>query len=77
MNKSSRGAAFVKIDLGGFLGNDIAGQYGVRATPTFLFFLDNKKVYELKGANVPELRSQVDLLHYDAFPRKYSNFEAM
>lgn len=69
-NKSSKGVAFVKVDLGGFLGNDIAGVYSVRATPTFLFFLDSNKTYELKGANVPELRSQVDFLIYDAFPRE-------
>ena len=70
MNKASKGIAFVKINLGELTGNSIASAYGVMATPTFLFFLDAKKVNEVKGANVPELRSQIDLLLYDAFPRE-------
>ncbi|EJC97999.1 DUF862-domain-containing protein [Fomitiporia mediterranea MF3/22] len=66
--KSSKGVAFVKIDLSAMFGGQVAGAYGVTATPTFLFFLDGKKVHELKGANVPELKSQVDLLIFQAFP---------
>ncbi|KAI0763635.1 PPPDE putative peptidase domain-containing protein [Trametes elegans] len=60
--------AFVKIDMAVGLGNQVAGEWGVRVTPTFLFFLDGKKVEELKGANGAELRSQVELLIYQAFP---------
>ncbi|KAL5482634.1 hypothetical protein ACEPAI_9228 [Sanghuangporus weigelae] len=66
--KASKDVAFVKIDLGAMLGGEIARVYGVTATPTFVFFLDGKKIDELKGANVPELRSQVDLLIFQAFP---------
>jgi hypothetical protein len=32
--------------------------------------LDRAQIHELKGVNAPELRTQVDLLLYQAFPRK-------
>ena len=38
------GIAFTKIDLAVGMGNSVAAEYGVRVTPTFLFFLDGKKV---------------------------------
>ncbi|TFY64170.1 hypothetical protein EVG20_g6040 [Dentipellis fragilis] len=60
--------AFVKVDIGAGMGQLLASEYKVNATPTFQFFLDGKKVHELKGVNAPELRSQVDLLLYEAFP---------
>ncbi|CDO71680.1 hypothetical protein BN946_scf184915.g24 [Trametes cinnabarina] len=60
--------AFIKVDLAVGMGNQVAGEWGVRVTPTFLFFLDGKKLDELKGANAAELRSQVDMLLYQAFP---------
>ncbi|KAI0352609.1 DUF862-domain-containing protein [Trametes cingulata] len=60
--------AFVKVDMAVGMGSQVAGEWGVRVTPTFLFFLDGKKVEEMKGANAAELRSQVDLLLYQAFP---------
>jgi len=50
------------------LGSMVAREYDVTATPTFGFFLDGKKTHELKGVNAPELRTQVDLLLYQAFP---------
>jgi hypothetical protein len=31
------------------------------------------QVHEVKGANAPELRTQTDLLIYDAFPRMFHN----
>ncbi|KAL4080944.1 PUL domain-containing protein [Scleroderma citrinum] len=67
-SKPDGGVAFVKVDLA--VGNSaaVAGPYVVRATPTFIFFLDGRKTHELRGANVPELRTQVDLLIYEAFP---------
>ncbi|KAG6809132.1 hypothetical protein H0H92_001446 [Tricholoma furcatifolium] len=64
-----RGAAFAKIDIGVGLGNTLAGQWNVRATLTFMFFLDGQKLDELKGANANELRTQADLLLFQAFPR--------
>ncbi|EPQ54651.1 DUF862-domain-containing protein [Gloeophyllum trabeum ATCC 11539] len=60
--------AFAKIDLGTGMSSQVASEYGVRVTPTFIFFLDGKKIHEMKGADGPELRTQVDLLLYQAFP---------
>ncbi|KZT23414.1 DUF862-domain-containing protein [Neolentinus lepideus HHB14362 ss-1] len=60
--------AFAKIDLGTGMSSQIAAEYGVRVTPTFVFFLDGKKIHEMKGVDGPELRTQVDLLLYQAFP---------
>ncbi len=42
--KASAGVAFVKVDLGVGMGNAAASEHGVRATPTFLFFVDGEKV---------------------------------
>ncbi|VDC02435.1 unnamed protein product [Peniophora sp. CBMAI 1063] len=60
--------AFVKVDLGVLSSQAVASEYSVRATPTFIFFLDGQKRGELKGINGPELRTQIDLLLYEAFP---------
>ncbi|KAF7985602.1 hypothetical protein HWV62_3907 [Athelia sp. TMB] len=60
--------AFVKIDLAVGMGSAVSGEWGVKVTPTFLFFMDGKKIHELKGVNAPELRTQVDLLLYQVFP---------
>ncbi|RDX49944.1 DUF862-domain-containing protein [Lentinus brumalis] len=60
--------AFVKVDMAVGMGGQVGAEWGVRVTPTFLFFLDGKKTHELKGVNAPELRTQVDLLLYQAFP---------
>ena len=38
------GVAFVKVDLGVGSSSGVAQEYSVRATPTFIFFLDGKKV---------------------------------
>lgn len=47
-----------------------AAKYGIRATPTFQLFLNGQKYSEFKGANYAELKSQVDILLFEAFPRK-------
>ncbi|KAH9980190.1 PPPDE putative peptidase domain-containing protein [Lactifluus volemus] len=60
--------AFVKVDLSVGMSTMVAREYNVAATPTFGFFLDSKRIHELKGVNAPELRTQVDLLLYQAFP---------
>lgn len=88
-SKTRSGVAFAKVDMDVGMGSSIGGEWSVRVTPTFLFFLDGKKVsmlgfslsleakfyllqvHELKGVNAPELRTQVDLLLYEAFPREY------
>lgn len=66
--KRNEGVVFAKVDLAVGAGAAVASRYGVRATPTFIFFLDGRKTHELRGANAPELRTQVDLLLYEAFP---------
>ncbi|KAJ7505456.1 PPPDE putative peptidase domain-containing protein [Mycena galericulata] len=63
-----RGAVFTKIDMRVGAGGTLAGEWGVRVTPTFMFFLDGTKVSELKGADPGELRTQVDLLLFQAYP---------
>ncbi len=44
MRDRKNGAAFAKIDLNVGMGRVLATEWGVRATPTFMFFLDGKKV---------------------------------
>ncbi|KAJ7459714.1 PUL domain-containing protein [Mycena latifolia] len=63
-----RGAAFTKIDLRVGAGGTLASEWSVRVTPTFMFFLDGTKVSELKGADPSELRTQIDLLLFQAYP---------
>ncbi|KAL1745277.1 PPPDE putative peptidase domain-containing protein [Schizophyllum fasciatum] len=65
---NGRGAAFTSIDIRVGQGSALAAEYGIRATPTFLFFLDGKKISEIKGANAAALRSEVDLLLFQAYP---------
>ncbi|KAI0051384.1 DUF862-domain-containing protein [Auriscalpium vulgare] len=60
--------AFVKVDMDVGMSGMVGREYEVTATPTFVFFQDQKKVHELKGVNAPELKTQVDLLLYQAFP---------
>ncbi|TFK39368.1 DUF862-domain-containing protein [Crucibulum laeve] len=62
------GAGFAKIDLGVGMGRNVAAEYGVRATPTFISFLDGKKVEEVKGADAAGLKSMIDLVIFQAFP---------
>ena len=91
-SRANGGVGFAKIDLSVGMGGAVASEYQVRVTPTFLFFLDSRKVrwcsttrstgwlivvgwqtHELKGVNAPELKTQVDLLIYEAFPRESSS----
>ncbi|KAG8732365.1 hypothetical protein FRC12_019301 [Ceratobasidium sp. 428] len=66
--KGGPDVAFVKVSLDGMGGQGVAAQYGVRATPTFLFFLNGEKTDELKGADRHELKTKIVLLLYQAFP---------
>ena len=38
------GAGFAKIDIDVGMSRNLASEWGIRATPTFMFFLDGKKV---------------------------------
>ncbi|KAL0581184.1 hypothetical protein V5O48_000874 [Marasmius crinis-equi] len=62
------GAAFTKIDLATPSGQALGSEWGVRVMPTFMFFLDGRKIAEMKGADANELRSQIDLLLFQAYP---------
>ncbi|WVR03495.1 hypothetical protein IAU60_000486 [Kwoniella sp. DSM 27419] len=63
-----KGARFVEVELSVGEGREIAGQYGVHATPTFMFFRDGKKVDEMKGAAKRELENKVEAFMEDCFP---------
>ncbi|KAJ4481957.1 PPPDE putative peptidase domain-containing protein [Lentinula aciculospora] len=65
---SGVGAAFAKIDLSTLPGKTLGAEWSVRVMPTFMFFLDGKKISEMKGADANELRSQIDLLLFQAYP---------
>jgi hypothetical protein len=39
-----RGVAFAKIDTAVGMGGNVAAEFGIRVAPTFIFFLDGKKV---------------------------------
>ncbi|KAF9267288.1 DUF862-domain-containing protein [Marasmius fiardii PR-910] len=62
------GAVFTKIDLATPSGQALGSEWGVRVMPTFMFFLDARKVSEMKGADVNELTTQIDLLLFQAYP---------
>jgi len=68
IREGKSGAGFAKIDIDVGMGRNLASEWSIRATPTFMFFLDGKKLDELKGADANELRTQVDLLLFQAFP---------
>ena len=50
--KSPQGVACAKIDIHVGLGQSLAGQWNIRATPTFYFFLDGEKVSFFSRTNV-------------------------
>ncbi|KAK0464417.1 PPPDE putative peptidase domain-containing protein [Desarmillaria tabescens] len=62
------GAAFIKIDMSTPMGNQLASEWSVRVMPTFMFFLNSKKIHEMRGADEKELRAQIDLLIFQAYP---------
>ncbi|KAI7867361.1 PPPDE putative peptidase domain-containing protein [Spinellus fusiger] len=47
---------------------DVSAVYGIRSTPTFIFFHKAQKYSEFKGADYAELKSSVDLLLFTAYP---------
>lgn len=65
---AGKDVAFVDVDLGVGLGSAAAQEWGVSATPTFVFFLKGAKMDELKGANARELENAVDRWLWQAFP---------
>ncbi|TXT11679.1 uncharacterized protein COLE_02089 [Cutaneotrichosporon oleaginosum] len=63
------GVRFVEIELGVGEGQNIASQYSVRATPTFIFFKDGVKADEMAGADKRGLESRIEAFLEDVFPR--------
>ena len=57
---------FVLVDT--TAGREVAQAYSISAVPTFIFFLDGKKLEEIKGADDRELRTQVGVLAMTAYP---------
>ncbi|WVQ93816.1 hypothetical protein IAU59_000894 [Kwoniella sp. CBS 9459] len=64
----AKGARFVEVELSVGEGREIAGSYGVQATPTFMFFRNGKKVDEMKGATKRELENKVEAFLEDCYP---------
>lgn len=66
---------FVLVETGVGGGSEVAGDpaFGgpVRATPTFVFFAHGKKSSECKGADRQELKTQIQLLEMEVYPREY------
>ncbi|ORX34662.1 PPPDE putative peptidase domain-domain-containing protein [Kockovaella imperatae] len=65
----AKGARFLEVELSVGEGQTIAGKYGIRATPTFLFFKHGKKVDEMKGATKRELEIKVEEFLESVWPR--------
>ncbi|WWD09099.1 hypothetical protein V865_007219 [Kwoniella europaea PYCC6329] len=63
-----KGARFVEVELSIGEGRQLAQEYGVHATPTFIFFRDGKKKDEMKGASKKELEGKVEGFLEDCFP---------
>lgn len=64
----AKGARFVEVELGIGQGREIAGAYGVQATPTFMFFKNGEKVDEMKGAAKNELENKVEQFLEECYP---------
>ncbi|KAG1457695.1 hypothetical protein G6F56_006553 [Rhizopus delemar] len=45
-----------------------AQRYPIRGVPTFYFYLEGKKYSEFSGADYAELKSQLDILLFEAYP---------
>lgn len=63
------GVRFVEIEIGVGEGQNIASQYSVSATPTFIFFKDGVKSDEMAGADKRGLEARVEAFLEDVFPR--------
>lgn len=64
---------FVSVDLGVGRAGEIAAEWSITATPSFLFFLDGEKFDSLRGGNMRELESKLDMLLFQGFPRESLN----
>jgi thioredoxin len=60
-------AVFVKVDTNQIY--ELSGRYGIRSLPTFLFFLDGKKVNQFSG------KSFSPTSHSISTPRKHTGWQ--
>lgn len=67
-------ATFVKVDINA--AHEIASSYGIRATPTFMTFLQGNKNDEWTGADPRQLRSKVETLVEQAFQHIHARVNA-
>ncbi|KAG2746043.1 hypothetical protein P692DRAFT_201055863 [Suillus brevipes Sb2] len=68
-NSNSSPVAFVQVDLNATRSAAAVGiEFGVRATPTFMFFVGGKKVYEIQGCDVQQLRMQLAMFLHPVHP---------
>lgn len=64
-----KGTRFVEVELDRGDGQSLAQQYGVTATPTFIFFRDGKQVDVMRGADKRGLEARVESFLDDCFPQ--------
>ncbi|KAG2131692.1 hypothetical protein DEU56DRAFT_739947, partial [Suillus clintonianus] len=70
-DKNSNGSpvAFVQVDLNSSRDTAAVGiEFGVRATPTFLFFVGGMKVYEIQGCDAQQLRMHLAMFLHPGLP---------
>ncbi|KAG2065529.1 hypothetical protein BDR04DRAFT_164369 [Suillus decipiens] len=61
-NSNSSPATFVQVDLNASHGAAAVGiKFGIRVTPTFMFFIGGMKVYKIQGCNVKQLQIQLSM----------------
>jgi thiol-disulfide isomerase/thioredoxin len=53
-------AVFVKVDTNQIY--ELSGRYGIRSLPTFLFFLDGKKVNQFSGKSFSPMNHSIRAL---------------
>ncbi|KAG1839304.1 hypothetical protein DFJ58DRAFT_107711 [Suillus subalutaceus] len=77
-NSNSSPVAFVQVDLNASYGAAAIGiEFGIRATPTFLFFVGGMKVYEIQGCDVQQLRMQLSMFLHPVHPHLSLSFPAL
>lgn len=68
-SSNSSPVAFVQVDLNASRGAAAIGiEFGIRATPTFMFCVGGMKVYEVQGCDVQQLRMQLSMFLHPVHP---------
>lgn len=66
--ENSNSIKLIGISVETSVSRDISTKFKITATPTFIFFLDGKKFFELQGANRKELHDNIQFLLHTAYP---------